>query len=77
MQAILDEDVKRAIILEGQLIKAEAAAAELATLLDSLDEMVGDQFADWPGTIARIQELLKQLNIKFLLRHCLLKRVYD
>ena len=64
MQAILDEDVKRAIILEGQLIKAEAAAAELATLLDSLDTMVGDPFADWPGTINRIQELLKQLNIK-------------
>lgn len=63
MQAILDEDVKRAIILEGQLIKAEAAAAELATLLDSLDEMVGDPFADWPGAIARIQELLKQLKI--------------
>ena len=64
MQAILDEDVKRAIILEGQLIKAEAAAQELAFLLDSLDEMVGDPFADWPGTITRIQELLKQLNIK-------------
>jgi hypothetical protein len=64
MQAILDEDVKRAIILEGQLIKAEAAALELANLLDSLDEMVGDPFADWPGTITRIQELLKQLNIK-------------
>lgn len=64
MQAILDEDVKRAIILEGQLIKAEAAAAELATLLDSLDEMVGDPFADWPGTITRIKELLKTLNIK-------------
>jgi hypothetical protein len=64
MQAILDEDVKRAIILEGQLIKAEAAAAELALLLDSLDEMVGDPFADWPGTIARIQELLKTLKIK-------------
>lgn len=63
MQAILDEDVKRAIILEGQLIKAEAAAAELATLLDSLDTMVEDPFADWPGTIARIQELLKQLKI--------------
>jgi hypothetical protein len=64
MQAILDEDVKRAIILEGQLIKAEAAAAELALLLDSLDEMVGDPFADWPGTITRIKELLKTLNIK-------------
>lgn len=64
MQAILDEDVKRAIILEGQLIKAESAAAELATLLDSLDEMVGDPFADWPGTIKHIQDLLKQLNIK-------------
>ena len=64
MQAILDEDVKRAIILEGQLIKAEAAAAELALLLDSLDEMVGDPFADWPKTIERIQELLKQLKIK-------------
>jgi hypothetical protein len=64
MQAILDEDVKRAIILEGQLIKAEAAAAELALLLDSLDEMVGDPFADWPGTIKRIDELLKQLKIK-------------
>jgi hypothetical protein len=64
MQAILDEDVKRAIILEGQLIKAEAAAAELALILDSLDEMVGDPFADWPGTIERIQELLKQLKIK-------------
>ena len=64
MRAILDEDVKRAIILEGQLIKAEAAAAELALLLDSLDTMVGDPFADWPGTITRIQELLKTLNIK-------------
>ena len=64
MQAILDEDVKRAIILEGQLIKAEAQAKELAMLLDSLDEMVGDPFADWPGTIARIQELLKTLKIK-------------
>lgn len=64
MQAIMDEDVKRAIILEGQLIKAEAAAAELALLLDSLDEMVGDPFADWPGTITRIKELLKTLNIK-------------
>jgi hypothetical protein len=46
------------------LIKAEAAAMELALLLDSLDEMVGDPFADWPGTITRIQELLKQLKIK-------------
>lgn len=64
MQALLDEDVKRAIILEGQLIKAEAAAQELALLLDGLDEMVGNPFADWPGTITRIQELLKQLNIK-------------
>ena len=64
MQAILDEDVKRAIILEGQLIKAESAAQELASLLDSLDEMVGDPFADWPSKITRIQELLKQLNIK-------------
>lgn len=64
MQAILDEDVKRAIILEGQLIQAETAAKELTLLLDSLDEMVGDPFADWPGTITRIQELLKQLNIK-------------
>lgn len=64
MQAILDEDVKRAIILEGQLIQAEAAAQELANLLDGLDEMVDNPFADWPGTIARIQELLKQLNIK-------------
>jgi hypothetical protein len=64
MQAILDEDVKRAIILEGQLIKAESAAKELALLLDSLDEMVGDPFADWPGTITRIQELLKTLKIK-------------
>lgn len=64
MQAILDEDVKRAIILEGQLIKAESAAKELALLLDSLDEMVGDPFADWPGTITRIQELLKTLKIQ-------------
>lgn len=64
MQAILDEDVKRAIILEGQLIKAEAAAAELANILDSLDELVGDPFVDWPSKITRIQELLKELNIK-------------
>jgi hypothetical protein len=64
MQAIIDEDVKKAIVLEGQLINAEAAAMELALLLDSLDEMVGDPFADWPGTITRIQELLKTLNIK-------------
>lgn len=63
MQALLDEDVKRAIVLEGQLIKAQAASMELANLLDSLDTMVGDPFADWPGTIARIQELLKQLKI--------------
>lgn len=64
MQAILDEDVKRAIILEGQLINAEAAAKELALLLDSLDTLVGDPFADWPATITRIQDLLKQLKIK-------------
>lgn len=64
MQAILDEDVKRAIVLEGQLISAESAAKELALLLDSLDTMVGDPFADWPGTITRIQELLKELKIK-------------
>lgn len=64
MQALLDEDVKRAIILEGQLIQAESAAKELADLLDSLDEMVGDPFVDWPSKITRIQELLKQLNIK-------------
>lgn len=64
MKAILDEDVKRAIVLEGQLINAEAAAKELALLLDSLDTMVGDPFADWPGTITRIQELLSQLKIK-------------
>ena len=64
MQALLDEDVKRAIILEGQLIKAESAAKELALLLDSLDTMVGDPFADWPGTITRIKELLSQLKIK-------------
>jgi phage terminase Nu1 subunit (DNA packaging protein) len=64
MQAILDEDVKRAIILEGQLIKAEAAAADLALLLDSLDELVGDPFTDWPATITKIQGLLNQLNIK-------------
>jgi len=64
MQALLDEDVKRAIILEGQLIKAQAASMELATLLDSLDTMVGDPFADWPGTISRIQELLKTLKIQ-------------
>ena len=36
----------------------------MALILDGLDEMVGDPFADWPGTISRIQELLKQLNIK-------------
>lgn len=64
MQALLDEDVKRAIILEGQLINAEAAARELATLLDSLDEMVDNPFTDWPSTITKIQELLKTLNIK-------------
>jgi hypothetical protein len=63
MQALLDEDVKRAIILEGQLINAQKASMDLATLLDSLDTMVGDPFADWPGTISRIQELLKQLKI--------------
>jgi len=63
MQAILDEDVKRAIILEGQLIKAEAAAQELADLLASLDDLVGDPFTDWPAKITRIQELLKQLKI--------------
>ena len=64
MQALLDEDVKRAVILQGQLIEAQAASMELANLLDSLDTMVGNPFADWPGTISRIQELLKQLNIK-------------
>ena len=64
MQAILDEDVKRAIILEGQLIKAEAAAQELADLLASLDDLVGDPFTDWPAKITRIQELLKQLKIE-------------
>lgn len=64
MQALLDEDVKRAIILEGQLIKAQKASMDLAALLDSLDTMVGDPFADWPGTITRIQGLLNELKIK-------------
>ncbi len=32
MQAILDEDVKRAIILEGQLIKAESIFVSLACI---------------------------------------------
>ncbi len=44
--------------------EGDAMPKELALLLDSLDTMVGDPFADWPGTITRIQELLKQLKIK-------------
>lgn len=64
MQAILDEDVKRTIELEGQLIKAEAAAKNLSLLLADLDNVTQNPFAQWTDTIGKIQEALNRLNVK-------------
>lgn len=64
MQAILDEDVKRTIELEGQLIKAEAAAKNLSLLLADLDNVTQNPFAQWTDTINKIQEALNRLNVK-------------
>ena len=61
-QAILKEDVAKAAELQAALLLNEAKTKELADLLAHLPK-ADDPFADWPGIIARINTLLKDLKI--------------
>jgi len=61
-KALLDEDVAAAAKLQAALIANEAKTKELANLLATLPK-ADDPFADWPGIIARINGLLKDLKI--------------
>ena len=61
-KALLDEDVAAAAKLQAALLANEAKTKELADLLAHLPK-ADDPFADWPGIIARINGLLKDLKI--------------
>ena len=61
-RAILKEDVAKAAELQAALLANEAKTKELANLLATLPK-ADDPFADWPGIIARINQLLKDLKI--------------
>ena len=61
-KALLDEDVAAAAKLQAALIANEAKTKELAHILATLPK-ADDPFADWPGIIARINGLLKDLKI--------------
>ncbi|NBS75763.1 MAG: hypothetical protein EBS66_20095 [Betaproteobacteria bacterium] len=61
-QAILKEDVAKAAELQAALLANEAKTKELAHILATLPK-ADDPFADWPGIIARINTLLKDLKI--------------
>jgi hypothetical protein len=61
-KALLDEDVAAAAKLQAALLANEAKTKELADLLAHLPK-ADDPFADWPGIIARINQLLKDLKI--------------
>ena len=61
-KALLDEDVAAAAKLQAALIANEAKTKELAHILATLPK-ADDPFADWPGIIARINQLLKDLKI--------------
>ena len=61
-KALLDEDVAAAAKLQAALLANEAKTKELADLLAHLPK-ADDPFADWPGIIAKINGLLKDLKI--------------
>lgn len=61
-KALLDENATEATRLNGLLKENEAKTAELALILKTLPK-ADDPFADWPGIIARINQLLKDLKI--------------
>jgi len=61
-KALLDEDVAAAAKLQAALLANEAKTKELADLLAHLPK-ADDPFADWPAIIAKINGLLKDLNI--------------
>ena len=61
-RAILKEDVAKAAELQAALLANEAKTKELANLLATLPK-ADDPFADWPGIIAKINGLLKDLKI--------------
>ena len=61
-KALLDEDVAAAAKLQMALLANEAKTKELANLLATLPK-ADDPFADWPGIIAKINGLLKDLKI--------------
>jgi len=61
-RAILKEDVAKAAELQAALLANEAKTKELAHILATLPK-ADDPFADWPGIIARINTLLKDLKI--------------
>jgi hypothetical protein len=61
-RAILKEDVAKAAELQAALLANEAKTKDLANILATLPK-ADDPFADWPGIIARINQLLKDLKI--------------
>ena len=61
-KALLEEDSKEAARLNGLLKENEAKTKELANLLATLPK-ADDPFADWPGIIANINRLMKDLKI--------------
>jgi len=61
-KALLEEDSKEAARLNGLLTENEAKTKELANLLATLPK-ADDPFADWPGIIANINRLMKDLKI--------------
>lgn len=61
-QAILNEDVVTAEKLQIQLQINQNKTSELAMLLANLPD-ANDPFADWEGTIAKVNSLLKDLKL--------------
>ena len=61
-QAILNEDVATAEKLQIQLQINQNKTSELAMLLANLPD-ANDPFADWEGTIAKVNSLLKDLKL--------------
>ena len=61
-KALLDENATEATRLNGLLKENEAKTKELANILATLPK-ADDPFADWPGIIANINRLMKDLKI--------------
>lgn len=61
-QAILNEDIVTAEKLQIQLQINQNKTSELAMLLANLPD-ANDPFADWEGTIAKVNSLLKDLKL--------------